>query len=96
MLALILDSGARHTTLMYSHLSSTLMSTAWMLSSTPIEVETCAELWISNIHFWDILKYGEYWIFLHAQINKLGLVCVCVGGGGGHWGIIPGINYFRT
>ena len=24
---------------MYSHLSSTLMSTEWMLSSTPIEVE---------------------------------------------------------
>ena len=70
---------------MSSHLSSTLMSTEWMLSSTPIEVEveTRAELWISNIHFWDILKYDEYWIFLHAQINKLGLVCVCGGGGGG-------------
>ena len=33
------DVGARHTSLMYSHLSSTLMSTEWMLSSTPIEVE---------------------------------------------------------
>ena len=33
------DVGARHTTLMYSHLSSTLMSTEWMLSSTPIDVE---------------------------------------------------------
>ena len=33
------DVGARHTTLMCSHLSSTLMSTEWMLSSTPIEVE---------------------------------------------------------
>ena len=77
---------------MYSHLSSTLMSTEWMLSSTPIEVEveTRAELWISNIHFWDILKYGEYWIFLHAQINKLGLVCV----GGGALGHNSGHKLF--
>ena len=38
------DVGARHTTLMYSHLSSTLMFTKWILSSTHTEVEVEADL----------------------------------------------------
>ena len=80
---------------MYSHLSSTLMSTEWMLSSTPVEVETRAELWISNVHFWDILKYGEYWIsFMHISINWDWCVCVWGGGGGGAFGHNSGHKLF--